>query len=99
VAYRPDGRRGTAGNTTQGYMKDSLGFVHLRGTMSCPEDAVAFTLPAGYRPAARLFMPLAVGDTGAGNLEVTPSGLVVTFVPAGTGHHCGLDGLVLLAEA
>src|SRR6185437_9150672 len=34
------------------YMKDPMGFVHIRGSIkNGTSGAVAFTLPAGYRPS------------------------------------------------
>ncbi|MFI4990826.1 MAG: hypothetical protein ACHQHO_07930 [Solirubrobacterales bacterium] len=86
------------GYSEGGYMKDTLGYVHLRGTLSCPAgEHTAFTLPEGFRPAANLFLPLAVGTTGAGNLQVLVNGEVKTFLP-GSASACGLDGLTFKAE-
>jgi hypothetical protein len=46
------------------YMKDSLGFVHLHGTLQCGTlGAYAFTLPAGYRPSV-LYQCFAVPCSG-----------------------------------
>lgn len=83
------------------FMKDTLGFVHLRGLMNCPVglNQVAFVLPPGFRPAASLFTPLAVGVTGAGNATITAAGSVQPFLPAGGGAQaCGLDGISFKAE-
>ncbi len=45
-----------------GYMKDRLGFVHLRGRLESGASAkVAFTLPAGYRPGGGAADLYAVG--------------------------------------
>jgi hypothetical protein len=42
-----------------GFFKDSFGVVHLQGTIkSGTAGSAAFTLPAGYRPAQNLFMPV-----------------------------------------
>jgi hypothetical protein len=42
-----------APDVVPGYMKDSLGFVHLRGSITGGVNGtVAFTLPTGYRPSA-----------------------------------------------
>ena len=44
------------------YMKDSLGFVHIRGTVKDgTPNATIFTLPVGYRPAKNV---LFVGGWG-----------------------------------
>jgi hypothetical protein len=86
------------GYSEAGYMRDTLGFVHLRGTMSCPVgEKTAFTLPTGYRPAVNVFFPLAVGTTGAGNVQVFSNGEIKTFLPK-EALPCGLDSLVFKAE-
>ncbi len=42
------------------FAKDSLGFVHLKGTIKGGTFyAAVFTLPAGYRPEQDLFLPVA----------------------------------------
>jgi hypothetical protein len=51
----------TAGSSDAkaGYMKDSMGFVHLQGLITCTSasSVTAFTLPVGFRStAARLFV-------------------------------------------
>lgn len=75
---------------TAGYFKDQFGVVHLKGTIkSGTLDAAAFTLPAGYRPAALTYYATnSNGAFGALNIysngEVRPkSGSSVFFSLAG----------------
>jgi hypothetical protein len=86
------------GGTTPGFMRDSLGFVHLKGMLDCPSSGTAFTLPAGFRPAQTFFFPMAVGSSGAGNVQVLPSGVISTFNADGAAHPCALDGVVFRTD-
>lgn len=73
------------------YMKDHLGFVHLRGLIkSGTIGTVAFTLPEGFRPSKH--MHFAVPSNGAyGQLNVQPDGDVVPS--AGNNAYVSLDGI------
>jgi hypothetical protein len=66
------------GYASVSYMKDTLGFVHLHGTMNCQSGtSVAFTLPAGYRPVQWLMTALGTAPPGStGRTDVAPSGAV-----------------------
>jgi hypothetical protein len=62
------------------YRKDQLGRVHLRGLVTKngavpAKDDVIGTLPAGYRPKARIIF--AVGSGTPGRVDVTAAGTVV----------------------
>jgi len=78
------------GFSTAAFAKDSLGFVHLKGTITGGTAITAFTLPAGYRPALSLFIPMAnvtfgyILSTGA----VQPNDFTVDV---------GLDGITFKA--
>ncbi|MEW6434448.1 MAG: hypothetical protein AB1730_23350 [Myxococcota bacterium] len=53
------------GWSTAGYLKDPLGFVHLRGLVrkqSAGGTDVLFTLPPGYAPSTTLQFPSRCGD-------------------------------------
>jgi hypothetical protein len=66
--------------------------------MFCPaSEHTVFTLPAGYRPAANLFFALAVGGTGAGNVQASSNGEIKTFLPK-EANPCGLDEVIFKAE-
>jgi hypothetical protein len=79
--------------STLGFAKDSAGYVHLKGTISAGTFGVAvFTLPAGYRPATYLAMPVGIQR----DLVVTSTGDVEVF-QSGAETNAGLDGLVFMA--
>lgn len=69
---------------TAGYMKDSLGFVHLKGAIksgTTTAGTVIFTLPAGYRPAQDNYYPGVSTTAGsAGSFQIKSSGDVTTIV-------------------
>lgn len=63
-----------AGHHTAAYYKDPQGRVHLRGTITGGTvGAVAFTLPAGYRPLATILHT--AGESA--QLEVRANGNIV----------------------
>jgi hypothetical protein len=54
------------------------GIVHLRGelfTVSTNTNPVAFTLPAGDRPPAKVYVPVGMCNATNGRLDITPSGV------------------------
>lgn len=85
---------------TPGYMKDEMGFVHLRGMLdrSTPATAITIaTLPAGYRPSktvmlhgldVSLIAPHTASISSAGVLQLANSG----------GPLFSLDGLSFKAD-
>jgi len=78
---------------TIGYLKDPLGFVHLKGVATGgATNTIAFMLPAGYRPGAKTSHP-AAGVTATVNIDT--SGNVTLNFSSGT---VGLSGLSFLAE-
>lgn len=53
------------------------GIVHLEGAMQTKgTNQVAFTLPAGYRPALRVFVPVDLCGATNGDLFIQPDGSV-----------------------
>ena len=78
------------GFSAMGFAKDSAGFVHLKGTITgtnfAPSDV--FVLPAGYRPAENLFVPVAAQR----NAYIYTTG-DVQVVQSGTNQTAGFDGL------
>lgn len=86
------------GFETIGYLKDSLGFVHLKGVIHAgTTSTVAFILPAGYRPGATTFSATAIGSGVAGQLEIDVSGNATPFHSGGV-TSVGLSGTTFLAE-
>lgn len=58
------------------YFKDTLGTVHLRGLIkSGTMQQAAFTLPAGFRPSANLFVP-AISNNTIGSVIIGSDGTV-----------------------
>lgn len=87
-----------AGYETAGYMKDSLGFVHLKGVIGGGANGAnsVFTLPEGYRPAARKSFAASY-DTGSTRLDILPDGKIYV-VPANSNILVGLSGIMFKAE-
>jgi hypothetical protein len=65
-------------STTAGYIKDPIGFVHLRGTVKTGAGAI-FTLPTGYRPSATVEYAVP-GDGAYAQVSVTSAGVVTQVV-------------------
>lgn len=79
------------GFSSVGFWKDSFGVVHLQGTFTGgAAGTTAFTLPAGYRPAENLFMPVATGATASLFMYILTTGEVQ---PRNNGGDDGIDGL------
>ncbi|MGF6356171.1 hypothetical protein ABIE27_004086 [Paenibacillus sp. 4624] len=78
-----------------GYLKDSFGFVHLKGLIAtAPVNSRIFILPVKYRPAFQLIFRVA----GAGEtyeIRITSDGSVFT---TNTGNYISLDGITFQAE-
>lgn len=58
------------------YMKDSLGFVHVRGLVKSGTTGLIATLPAGYRPARRNIWATASNNL-FGRLDVLANGQII----------------------
>ena len=78
--------------STLAFAKDSAGFVHLRGAVgNLTGGAIpgtVFTLPEGYRPAHRLFIPLGAQRNG----YILTDGEVIVY-DGSAGAVAGFDGL------
>lgn len=81
-----------------GYMKDSDGFVNLRGLIKGGSlGAAAFTLPAGYRPYRTMsFGAIDSTNVPAARINVYESGSVQ--VRAGNNNYVSLDNVRFWAE-
>lgn len=64
-----------ANHAQAGYMKDSLGFVHLRGLIKNGAGTAVFVIPAGYRNTKHLHFPI-VANSNFAYLRVDISGQV-----------------------
>lgn len=83
---------------TAGYFKDSVGMVHLRGTIG-GGSSIIFILPPGYRPAGRSRYNVATGQTvfaSVAQLEVRGDGSVL--VTSNYNGNISLDGIRFRAE-
>ena len=79
--------------TPVGYMKDSMGFVHLKGRLT-GSSSHAFVLPPGYRPNDVLNFP-ANNNRSYGSIEVNGAGWVY---PLGGETWISLSGTQFKAE-
>jgi hypothetical protein len=60
-----------------GYVKDHMGFVHLRGLVNPVASTVMFVLPAGFRPANPQVFVAHTGEPHAvGRVDVAANGEV-----------------------
>lgn len=83
----------STGNPAQ-YMKDALGFVHLRGTISGGTSSlVAFVLPVGFRPGISDYNGYAAVSQF---FWIDTTGHVFPTIPAG--GNAPLNGITFLAE-
>ena len=85
-----------AENSTAAFYRDSLGTVHLKGTVRCNVPFVAriFTLPPGYRPdRLENHVTVAGGPTGANSIVIQKDGGVFPASAAGTEAYLSLDGI------
>lgn len=94
------------GPSPVGYMKDAMGWVHLRGVAINGAGAVnpAFTLPTGFRPSAEVNTGTCAGNGGsfgamsAASVLVSTNGDVQVDVPAAN-YYSFLTAVTFLAEA
>jgi hypothetical protein len=83
-------------HVTPGYLKDDMGFVHLKGAVKTGTvPSVAFTLPAGYRPSVAIVMPI-TSNNAYGQLTIGTDGTVTVNI--GNTASVYLDGVTFRAE-
>jgi hypothetical protein len=87
---------------TAEYYKDSIGRVHLKGTVKngvTTSGTTMFTLPAGYRPNALLIFTTIGGSSHVlSRVDVDSAGNVM-FNRGGDNAYLSLDGISFRAEA
>lgn len=87
------------GFNTAGYVKDAMGFVHLRGLVSSGSVAAMFTLPSGYRPASACIFVCPCNHTasppGNARVDVSAGGAVslVSYAASSNNAWVSLDGI------
>jgi hypothetical protein len=92
--WRPFGQ----GTAPPGYAKDSLGIVHLRGSMTLgTTDQTAFVLPRSMRPKHFLTMPVATFGNTEDSIEITPKGQVFALNGTEASAQTALDGISFAA--
>ena len=79
-----------------GFAKSAEGVVHLRGALDGGTiDQVAFTLPAGFRPATDVVFPSISGAGSFGAIVINPDGDV--SANGGSNLAVNLDGMTFPA--
>ena len=81
---------------TIGYMKDTMGFVHLKGSIKNGTAITMFTLPAGYRPLLDKYVVFTT-DSGATTAFIKPTG-ATGILTLGANSYVSLDGIIFKAE-
>ena len=80
------------------YMKDSFGFVHLRGTVkSGTLNQAIFTLPVGFRPTLAMLLPFKSDIVASEYIEITNDG-VVAYHGVSSPTWVSLDSITFQAE-
>jgi hypothetical protein len=112
ITFYSPGRWGNwgANNNPVSYMKDQLGFVHLRGVAKntsgsalsggCGvlDTGVVFQLPPGYRPANQERFA-DVNTDAFGYIDVTQTGIVCSDPPTAQDGYVTLDGITFRAAS
>jgi hypothetical protein len=60
------------------------GIVHFKGAIASGTSALAFTLPAAFRPSKNVFIPVDLCNATNGRLDISPSGQVSVEAEGGT---------------
>jgi len=60
------------------------GIVHFKGAIAGGTSALAFTLPAAFRPSKSVFIPVDLCNATNGRLDITPSGQASVEAASGT---------------
>lgn len=94
-----------AGFLPAGFYKDPFGIVHLRGTISnapgVAASTVIYTLPAGYRPSAKMVCDAQNLTTAAGayaRVDIDTGGNLIVGAIVAAGSVYNLDNIHFLGE-
>jgi hypothetical protein len=95
------------GNATAQYMKDEMGFVHIKGYIKGGLTAygnwIAYPLPSGYRPLQHHNVSVGTSDgnsiSGDARIQVDSDGNIVTLQNVGNTYLQLSDILPFLAES
>jgi lysophospholipase L1-like esterase len=83
---------------TFGYMKDAMGFVHLRGLIksgTAGSGNAIVTLPVGFRPSRRKYIST-VSNSAFGVVEIFEDGTI--YLSTGTNAFVSFDNITFLAD-
>jgi hypothetical protein len=98
MPYVRKGWTGAPFGTRQPAVNLISGIVYLRGAMSTTgTNPVPFTLPAGDRPSAVVFVTVDMCNATSGRLQIEPTGVVTVQAEGGTFSNAAcftsLDGV------
>jgi len=88
--------------TSHAMVEDANGIVELRGSIEGGTTGAAFTLPAGYRPATDVYVPVDLCNATKGRLLIQSTGVVtVQAEKSFTDAQCftSLDGASFAVSA
>lgn len=83
-----------------GYMKDSLGFVHLRGFVkggTISTGTIVFKLPVGYRPEKSSYFCTGTNNSGSSTSWQVSSNGDVIILYGGSSSYCSIGTLIFKA--
>lgn len=90
----------SSGFYSPAFMKDAMGFVHLRGIAKSGTigSNPIFTLPPGFRPGNNIHVMAASNVSGGsiGVVQVAPNGAVIA--PNGNNAYVSFDNIIFMAE-
>lgn len=88
------------GQQPAGFWKDPHGHVHVRGSITGgAAGSVAFTLPAGFRPAAQEVFSVTANTGVIAFAAISAAGTVLFNAAAAAGQYVALGAITFLAEA
>ena len=70
--------------TSNAAARNISGIIHFKGAVASGTSAVLFALPASFRPAKDVYVPVDLCDATNGRLHITPSGVVDVEPEGGT---------------
>jgi hypothetical protein len=71
-------------STSNAAVRNVSGIVHFKGAVASGTSGVLFTLPASFRPANDVYVPVDLCNATNGRLHITPSGVVDVEPEGGT---------------
>ncbi len=68
--------------TSNAAVRNISGIIHFKGAIASGTSPVLFTLPAGFRPATDVYVPVDLCNATNGRLHIQPSGVTDVEVPS-----------------